>query len=184
MIVCEAATKVLDTILIKNGKKRAFSALSVSYNCWYRIISSAYHRWPELWHYIYCFVQSGESFTVKGNTHTLTKADINVYHHKIPGKKMRNRFRERFQKYPFLAKICPIFPILDTLRNLLEKRPHHLKLLKSLLISNRYIQNAFSFALRSSMDCCMPLLNSVCNFQSMKSPVELNYYYYYYYYCY
>ena len=43
---------------------------------WYRNISSAYHRWPELLHYI-CFVQSGKAFTVKGNkeitTHTHNK---------------------------------------------------------------------------------------------------------------
>ena len=37
---------------------------------WYRKIFSAYHGWPELWHYIYCFLQSGEAFTVKGNKHT------------------------------------------------------------------------------------------------------------------
>ena len=34
--------------------------------------SSAQHCWPDHWHYIYCFFQSGEAFTVKGNTHTHT----------------------------------------------------------------------------------------------------------------
>ena len=46
MIVYDVATKVLDTA-----------------------ISSAQHRSSDLWHYI-CFVQSGEAFTVEGNTHT------------------------------------------------------------------------------------------------------------------
>ena len=31
---------------------------------------SAQHRWLDLWHYIYCFVQLGEAFTVEGNKHT------------------------------------------------------------------------------------------------------------------
>ena len=41
---------------------------------WYRSIFSVYHRWPELLHYNYCFVQWGEVFTVKRNeqTHTHT----------------------------------------------------------------------------------------------------------------
>ena len=43
---------------------------------WHRIISSVYHRWPELWHYFYCFVQSGEAFTVKRNKHTHVHVDI------------------------------------------------------------------------------------------------------------
>ena len=39
---------------------------------WNKNISSAQHRWPDLWHYIYCFVCSGETFTVKEiNTHTM-----------------------------------------------------------------------------------------------------------------
>ena len=29
---------------------------------WCRSISSAYHCWPELWHYNFCFVQSGEAY--------------------------------------------------------------------------------------------------------------------------
>ena len=33
---------------------------------WHRNSSWAYHNWPELWHYIYCFVQS-EAFTMEGN---------------------------------------------------------------------------------------------------------------------
>ena len=49
MIVYNMAVKVLDTV-----------------------IYSAQHRWPDLWHYIYCFVQSGEAFTVERNTHTHT----------------------------------------------------------------------------------------------------------------
>ena len=47
MIVYDVATKVLDNVIF-----------------------SAQHRWPNLWHYICCFVQSGEAFTVEGNTHT------------------------------------------------------------------------------------------------------------------
>ena len=35
-----------------------------------RNISSAQHHWPDFWHYIYCFIQSAEAFTVKGNKHT------------------------------------------------------------------------------------------------------------------
>ena len=35
-----------------------------------RLISSAQHRWPDLWHYI-CFIQS-DAFMVKRNTHTHT----------------------------------------------------------------------------------------------------------------
>ena len=38
--------------------------------CWHSNISSVQHRWPDLCHYIYCFVQSGKVFTVKGNKHT------------------------------------------------------------------------------------------------------------------
>ena len=39
----------------------------------YRNISTAYYRWTEFWHYIYCFVRSGEVSTVKGNKHTHTQ---------------------------------------------------------------------------------------------------------------
>ena len=38
---------------------------------WYRKTSSAYHHWPELWHYIW-FVQSEEAFTVKRKKHANT----------------------------------------------------------------------------------------------------------------
>ena len=48
MIVYDVATKVFHT----------------------RNICSAQHRWPDLWHYIYCFVPSGEAFTVKVNKRT------------------------------------------------------------------------------------------------------------------
>ena len=42
---------------------------------WHRNISSAQHRWYDLWHYIYCVVQSRENFTVeKINTHTHTRS--------------------------------------------------------------------------------------------------------------
>ena len=54
MIVYDVATKVLD-----------------------RVISSAQHRWPDIWHYI-CFVQS-EAFTVKGNTHTHAHAHARTH---------------------------------------------------------------------------------------------------------
>ena len=37
---------------------------------WHKYIPTTYHRWPEFWHYIYCFVQSGESFKVKRNKNT------------------------------------------------------------------------------------------------------------------
>ena len=39
---------------------------------WYRNISTDNHYWPELWRYIFCFVQSGEVSTVKGIKHTHT----------------------------------------------------------------------------------------------------------------
>ena len=32
-----------------------------------------------LWHYIYCFVQAGEAFTVKGNKHTYTNTQTYIY---------------------------------------------------------------------------------------------------------
>ena len=43
--------------------------LSLLWQQMYLTISSAYNRWPKLWHYIYCFVQSGEAFTVNGSKH-------------------------------------------------------------------------------------------------------------------
>ena len=52
MIVYDVPTKLLDT----------------------RDISSAQHRWHDLWHYIYCFVQSGEAFMVERKKHTHTAA--------------------------------------------------------------------------------------------------------------
>ena len=45
MIIYDVATKALDTTNI----------------------SSAQHRWPDHWLYIYYFVQSGEAFTKEGN---------------------------------------------------------------------------------------------------------------------
>ena len=54
---------------------------------WYRNISSAQHRWSDLWHYIYCFVELEEAFTVKGNkqsqtqTHTDTDTDTDTHTH-------------------------------------------------------------------------------------------------------
>ena len=48
---------------------------------WYRKFSAPYHRWPELYHYIYYFVQPGEAFTVKGNNHTHTKTHTHTQTH-------------------------------------------------------------------------------------------------------
>ena len=49
---------------------------------WHRIISSAKHRWPYLWHYI--FVESGEAFIVEGNEHTHIQAiSMNGLHSQI-----------------------------------------------------------------------------------------------------
>ena len=48
MIAYDLATKVIDTELFP---QHSIAALN-------------------LWHYNYCFVQSGEAFTVKGHTHT------------------------------------------------------------------------------------------------------------------
>ena len=45
---------------------------------WYRNTSTAYHHWLELWHYIYCSVQS-ESFTVKRNKHPHTHTNTNTH---------------------------------------------------------------------------------------------------------
>ena len=47
--------------------------------CWHSNISSVQHRWPDLCHYIYCFVQSGKVFTVKGNIHTHTHIHTHTY---------------------------------------------------------------------------------------------------------
>ena len=63
---------LIDTLL------RSYQLEDFFYDCfwsgikgpWYRNISSAYHRWPELWHNNYCFVQSGGAFTLKKNKHT------------------------------------------------------------------------------------------------------------------
>ena len=48
---------------------------------WHRVISSAQHRWPDLWYNIYCFVQSRETFTVEGNTHTHAHAHTHTRAH-------------------------------------------------------------------------------------------------------
>ena len=56
LIVYDVAMKVLDTI-----------------------ISSAQHRWPNLWHYIYCFIQSGEAFAVEGNKYTRARTQTGFY---------------------------------------------------------------------------------------------------------
>ena len=56
MIVYDVATKVLDTV-----------------------ISSAQHGWPNLWHYICCFVQLGEAFTVEENKHMHTHTHIHTH---------------------------------------------------------------------------------------------------------
>ena len=58
MIVYDVATNVLDTV-----------------------ISSAQHRWLDLWHYIYCFVQSKEAFTVEGNKHTHAQTHTHTHTH-------------------------------------------------------------------------------------------------------
>ena len=42
---------------------------------------SAQHHWPDLWYYIYCFVQSGEAFTVEENTHTQTQTHRQTHTH-------------------------------------------------------------------------------------------------------
>ena len=47
----------------------------------YGKISSAYHPWPELWYYIYCFAQSGEAFTLKGNKHTHKHTHTHTHTH-------------------------------------------------------------------------------------------------------
>ena len=61
MIVYDVATKVLDKEMISSGQ----------------------HHWPDLWHYFYCIVQSGEAFTVKWNKHihTCTHARTHTHTH-------------------------------------------------------------------------------------------------------
>ena len=54
MIASDVATKVLDT--------KSFPQHNIE------------HCWPDLWHYIYFLVQSGEAFMMEGNTHTHTHA--------------------------------------------------------------------------------------------------------------
>ena len=53
----------------------------VQIGTWHRRISSAWHSWPELWHYICCFVQSREAFTVKGNKHILAQTHTHTHTH-------------------------------------------------------------------------------------------------------
>ena len=36
-----------------------------------------------LWHYIYCFVQSGEGFTVKGSKHARARAHTHTHTHTL-----------------------------------------------------------------------------------------------------
>ena len=48
---------------------------------WHKNISSAYHHWPDLWHYIYCFVQSEEAFTLKKHRYTQTHTDRHTHTH-------------------------------------------------------------------------------------------------------
>ena len=60
MIVYDMATKVLDTV-----------------------ISSAQHRWPNLWHYICYFVQLGEVFTVEENKHIHTHIHTHTPYQRI-----------------------------------------------------------------------------------------------------
>ena len=49
---------------------------------WHRIISSAQHRWPDLWHYIYCFVPvrrslyGGRKYTHTHNHRRLKLFDV------------------------------------------------------------------------------------------------------------
>ena len=59
---------------------------------WHRNIFSAQHRWPDFWLYIYCFVQSGEAFTVNGNKHTHTYHDTNFYHVKYEANVFKRMF--------------------------------------------------------------------------------------------
>ena len=61
MIVYEVATKLIDTEIFHQ----------------YNIADLNF------WHYIYCFVQSGEAFTEKGNKHTNrhTKTHTNTHAH-------------------------------------------------------------------------------------------------------
>ena len=54
MIANDVAAKVLDT--------KSFRQHNIE------------HCWPDLWHYIYFLVQSGEAFMMEGNTHTHTRA--------------------------------------------------------------------------------------------------------------
>ena len=50
-------------MIIYNVAKKVLDAIN---------ISSAQHRWPDLWYYNYYFVQLGEAFTIKGNKYTDT----------------------------------------------------------------------------------------------------------------
>ena len=59
MIVYDVATEVLETEIFS---KHSITDLN-------------------LWHYIYCFVQSGKAFTVKGNKHTRTRTHTHTHTH-------------------------------------------------------------------------------------------------------
>ena len=51
---------------------------------WHSNIFSGFNPWPDLWHYIYCFVQSREVYTVKGHkqTHTYTHTHTHTHTHR------------------------------------------------------------------------------------------------------
>ena len=57
MIVYDVATEVLETEIFS---KHSITDLN-------------------LWYYIYCFVQSGKAFTVKGNKHTRTRTHTHTH---------------------------------------------------------------------------------------------------------
>ena len=44
--------------------------------------SSAQHCWPDLWHYIHCFVQSWQAFMVERNKHTHARTHARKHTHK------------------------------------------------------------------------------------------------------
>ena len=51
---------------------------------------SAQHRWPDLWDYIYFFIQSGEAFTVEGNKHIHTHTHTHTHHTHTHTQRHRN----------------------------------------------------------------------------------------------
>ena len=87
IIVYDVATKVLDTEIFPHHTVADLN----------------------LWHYIYCFVQSGEAFTVKGNKHADTHTHTHTLDHlllfrRISINKVRfQNFLQGFVKQPELV---------------------------------------------------------------------------------